>query len=157
VAPLGLNLPVYPVKGYSVTLPITRPEAAPTVSLTDEAHKIVISTLGNRLRAAGTAEITGHDTMLDPRRADAVLRGLLALFPAAGKADDAEFWTGLRPMTPDGPPVLGATPVPGLYLNTGHGTLGWTMAAGSGRILADVVAGREPPVALDGLGFDRYA
>jgi len=155
--PLDLNLPVYPVKGYSVTLPITDPACALRVSLTDESRKIVISRLGNRLRAAGTAEITGHDTTLNKKRAAAVLDGLLALLPKAGKAAaKAEFWTGLRPMTPDGPPVIGATPIPNLYLNTGHGTLGWTMAAGSGRLLADTIVGKPPSIDLEGLTFDRY-
>jgi len=154
--PLELELPVYPVKGYSVTLPIVNPAAAPKVSLSDEAHKLVISRLGNRLRAAGTAEIAGHDTTLNRRRAETVLDALLALLPKAGDPARAEFWTGLRPMTPDGPPVLGATPIPNLFLNTGHGTLGWTMAAGSARLLADVVASRPPALSLDGLTFDRY-
>jgi D-amino-acid dehydrogenase len=154
--PLELELPVYPVKGYSVTLPIVNPAAAPKVSLSDEAHKLVISRLGNRLRAAGTAEIAGHDTTLNRRRAETVLDALLALLPKAGDPGRAEYWTGLRPMTPDGPPVLGATPIPNLFLNTGHGTLGWTMAAGSARLLADVVASRPPALSLDGLTFDRY-
>lgn len=154
--PLELELPVYPVKGYSVTLPITNPAAAPRVSLTDEAHKVVISRLGNRLRAAGTAEIAGHDTTLNRRRAETVLDALLALLPKAGDPARAEFWTGLRPMTPDGPPVIGATPIPNMFLNTGHGTLGWTMAAGSARLLVDVVAGRPPALSLEGLTFDRY-
>jgi D-amino-acid dehydrogenase len=154
--PLELELPVYPVKGYSVTLPISSPAAAPRVSLTDEAHKLVISRLGNRLRAAGTAEIAGYDTTLNRRRAETVLDALLALLPKAGDPARAEFWTGLRPMTPDGPPVIGPTPIANLFLNTGHGTLGWTMAAGSARLLADVVAGRPPALSLEGLTFDRY-
>ena len=156
VTPLGLDLPVYPVKGYSVTLPVDDAKAAPEVSLTDEGRKIVISRLGDRLRAAGTAEITGHDTTLDAERAQNVLDGLLGLFPKAGDPKQAEFWTGLRPMTPDGPPVLGATPVENLYLNTGHGTLGWTMAAGSARLLAEVIAGKTPSMSLDGLTYARY-
>ncbi len=157
VRPLGLALPVYPVKGYSVTLPVTDPEAAPEVSLTDEGRRIVISRLGDRVRAAGTAEIAGHDTALDETRARAVLDGLLALFPRAGDPERAEFWTGLRPMTPDGPPVLGATPVANLYLNTGHGTLGWTMAAGSGRLLAELIGGKAPSIDTEGLTLARYA
>jgi D-amino-acid dehydrogenase len=156
VAPLGIDLPVYPVKGYSVTLPIDNPEAAPEVSLTDEVRKIVISRLGDRLRAAGTAEITGHDTAMNDTRARAVLDGLLALFPKAGDPQRAEFWTGLRPMTPDGPPVIGATPIENLYMNTGHGTLGWTMAAGSAKLLAEAVDGRTPSIDLEGLGLARY-
>ncbi|MDX1594909.1 MAG: D-amino acid dehydrogenase [Gammaproteobacteria bacterium] len=156
VRPLGIDLPVYPVKGYSVTLPVIEPAAAPEVSLTDDARKIVISRLGDRLRAAGTAEITGHDNRIDGPRAQALLDGLMALLPRAGDANRAEFWTGLRPMTPDGPPVLGATPIANLYLNTGHGTLGWTMAAGSARLLAEIIAGRTPAIELDGLCLDRY-
>ncbi len=156
VRPLGLELPVYPVKGYSVTLPITNPEAAPEVSLTDEVRKIVISRLGDRLRAAGTAEITGHDTAMNDTRARAVLDGLLALFPKAGDPKRAEFWSGLRPMTPDGPPVIGTTPIGNLYLNTGHGTLGWTMAAGSAKLLAEVLAGGAPSIDLEGLELARY-
>ncbi len=156
VKPLGIDLPVYPVKGYSVTLPVTNPEAAPEVSLTDEVRKIVISRLGNRLRAAGTAEITGHDTEMNDTRARAVLDGLLALFPKAGDPNKAEFWTGLRPMTPDGPPVIGATPIENLFMNTGHGTLGWTMATGSAKLLSEVIGGEAPSIDLEGLSLARY-
>jgi D-amino-acid dehydrogenase len=155
-APLGLRLPVYPVKGYSITLPITNPEAAPQGTLTDEHYKIVISRLGDRLRAAGTAELTGYDLQLRPGRIATLKHSLRSLFPDAGDIDHAEPWAGLRPMTPDNPPLLGATPCKNLFLNTGHGTLGWTMACGSGKVLADLVSGREPDIDLDGLTLARF-
>jgi len=155
-APLGLRLPVYPVKGYSITLPISNPAAAPQGTLTDEHYKIVISRLGDRLRAAGTAELTGYDLRLRPGRINTLRHSLRSLFPEAGDIERAEPWAGLRPMTPDNPPLLGATPYRNLHLNTGHGTLGWTMACGSGKVLADLVSGRAPEIDLDGLTLARY-
>ncbi|MEX2240825.1 MAG: D-amino acid dehydrogenase [Burkholderiales bacterium] len=148
LAPLGIAIPVYPLKGYSVTLPLPPEIAAhaPTVSLTDEAHKLVISRLGMRLRCAGTAELTGYDTTINKKRCEAIVRRLRELFPALARAGAAEFWAGLRPATPNNVPVIGRTRFENLYLNTGHGTLGWTLAAGSGRALADLVAGRKPEV-----------
>lgn len=154
--PLGIRLPVYPAKGYSVTLPVTDAAHAPTVPVIDEQLKIVVTRLGDRLRAAGTAEIGGYDRTLNPHRADSMLRGLRTLFPRAGDATRAEAWCGLRPMTPDGPPVLGATGIEGLVLNTGHGTLGWTMACGSARVTADLIAGRAPATAIDDLTLERF-
>jgi D-amino-acid dehydrogenase len=148
LAPLGIRLPVYPLKGYSVTLPLP-PEVearAPTISLTDEAHKLVISRLGTRLRCAGTAELTGFDTSINQGRCAAIVERLRELFPALARAGTAEFWAGLRPATPSNVPVIGRTRVENLYLNTGHGTLGWTLAAGSGRALAELVGGRRPEV-----------
>ncbi|MBK8175833.1 MAG: D-amino acid dehydrogenase [Rhodospirillales bacterium] len=157
LAPLGLRLPVYPAKGYSVTVPVAGHAGAPTVSLIDDAFKMVYSRLGERLRIAGTGEFIGHDVRISEARGRFLLRTALELFPDCGDAGRAEFWAGLRPATPDGVPVIGRTGFENLFLNTGHGTLGWTMAAGSARILADVIAGRPAPVPLDGLALDRFA
>ena len=150
LAPLGIRIPVYPLKGYSITLPLGPGElaAAPSVSLTDEAFKIVISRLGNRLRAAGTAELTGYDTSVNGARCAAIARRIRDLFPALGAITTVENWSGLRPATPNNVPVIGRTRLKNLYLNTGHGTLGWTLACGSGSVLADLVCGRRPQVAF---------
>ncbi|HEU5178557.1 MAG TPA: D-amino acid dehydrogenase, partial [Burkholderiales bacterium] len=150
LAPLGIRIPVYPLKGYSITLPLGAKEAAaaPTVSLTDEAFKIVISRLGNRLRAAGTAELTGYDTTINPARCASIAERLRDLFPALNGVAAGDFWTGLRPATPNNVPVIGRTRLKNLYLNTGHGTLGWTLACGSASVLADLVSGRKPQVAF---------
>ena len=148
LAPLGVRIPVYPLKGYSVTLPLGPGEAAlaPTVSLTDEAFKIVISRLGHRLRAAGTAELTGYDTSINPARCAAIARRIRDLFPGLGGITTIDNWCGLRPATPNNVPVIGRTRYSNLYLNTGHGTLGWTLACGSAAVLADLVSGRRPEV-----------
>ncbi len=150
LAPLGIRIPVYPLKGYSITLPLGPAEqaAAPTVSLTDEAAKIVISRLGNRLRAAGTAELAGYDTSMNPVRCAAITRRIRELFPALGGITTVQTWTGLRPATPNNVPVIGKTKLRNLYLNTGHGTLGWTLACGSASVLADLISGRQPQVAF---------
>jgi len=153
---LGLTLPVYPAKGYSATLTVRDPARAPSVSITDDEHKLVFSRLGDRLRCAGTAELSGWSDAITPVRAQAILRGTKALFPYAGDYDSAELWAGLRPTTPDSVPVLGKTPVKNLYLDTGHGTLGWTMACGSGKALADLISGREPEIDMTGLGIERF-
>jgi D-amino-acid dehydrogenase len=148
--PIGLRIPVYPLKGYSVTL-LLGPEhqaAAPTVSLTDEARKIVISRLGNRLRAAGTAELAGYDTTVNAARCAAIARRLRELFPGLGGITAYDMWSGLRPATPNNVPIVGRTRFPNLFLNTGHGTLGWTLACGSAKALADLVSGRQPEVAF---------
>ena len=142
LAPLGIHIPVYPLKGYSITLETTE---GPTVSLTDEAAKIVISRLGNRLRAAGTAELTGYDTRINAARCDAILRRIRTLFPRVVPGE-VKTWAGLRPATPSNVPVIGRTRIANLFLNTGHGTLGWTLACGSGKALADIVSGRKPEV-----------
>ena len=155
--PLGIRLPVYPVKGYSITVPVTNEAGAPQGTLTDETYKVVITRLGDRLRAAGTAELAGYDLQLRPARLATLALVVRDLFPAAGDLARAEPWAGLRPMTPDNPPVLGATPYKNLYLNTGHGTLGWTMACGSGKVLADLVSGRAPEIDLEGLTLARFA
>jgi D-amino-acid dehydrogenase len=145
--PLGIRIPVYPLKGYSITLPIPPDEAgAPTVSLTDEARKIVISRFGDRLRAAGTAELAGYDTTIDEVRCNAIVARIRELFPALAKVEPSHRWAGLRPATPSNVPVIGRTRLRNLFLNTGHGTLGWTLACGSGRAIADLVSGREPGV-----------
>jgi D-amino-acid dehydrogenase len=148
LAPLGIAIPVYPLKGYSVTLALP-PDAAPhapTVSLTDESHKLVISRFGARLRCAGTAELAGYDTSINARRCEAIVARLRTLFPVLAGAGKAQFWAGLRPATPSNVPLIGRTRLDNLFLNTGHGTLGWTLAAGSGRALAELVSGREPDV-----------
>ena len=154
--PIGIRLPVYPVKGYSVTLPVADDALAPQSTIMDETHKVAITRLGDRIRVAGTAEIAGYSGRLGPHATDTVRHVVGDLFPGGGDLDRAEGWTGLRPMTPDGTPVLGASTYPNLFLNTGHGTLGWTMACGSGRAVADVVLGREPEIDFDGLTMARY-
>jgi D-amino-acid dehydrogenase len=154
--PIGLNLPVYPVKGYSVTLPVLDDALAPQSTIMDETHKVAVTRLGDRIRVAGTAEIAGYSGRLGPHATDTVRHVITDLFPGGGDLSLAEGWTGLRPMTPDGTPVLGRTRYGNLFLNTGHGTLGWTMAAGSGRAVADVVMGKVPEISFDGLEARRY-
>jgi D-amino-acid dehydrogenase len=155
--PVGIRLPVYPVKGYSVTLPVTDDAFAPQSTIMDETHKVAITRLGDRIRVAGTAEIAGYSNRLGPHATDTVRHVINDLFPKGGDLSKAEGWTGLRPMTPDGTPVLGASTYPNLFLNTGHGTLGWTMACGSGRAVADVVLGKPPEISFEGLTAERYA
>lgn len=155
--PLGLKLPIIPAKGYSVTVPVANHAGAPFVSITDDEHKMVYSRLGDRLRAAGTAEMAGYDRTLNPVRANLILENARSLFPDGGDFDRAEPWAGLRPVTPDSVPLLGATPFPNLWLNTGHGTLGWTMSCGSGKVIADLVSGLVPDISMDGLGIGRFA
>lgn len=152
--PLGMRIPVYPAKGYSVTLPIADPARAYTVSLTDDEYKLVYSRLGDRLRIAGTAELNGYSTELNETRCRAILRRTEELFPGAGDPDGVQYWTGLRPATPSNVPLIGRTRYPNLYLNTGHGTLGWTHACGSARVLADIIDGRRPEVGLRFLGHE---
>jgi D-amino-acid dehydrogenase len=144
--PVGLYLPVYPLKGYSITLEITDPAKAPSVSLTDEEAKLVMSRLGNRLRVAGTAELSGYSTDINPVRCDAIVRRAREIFPGAGDYAKATFWTGLRPSTPSNVPIVMRSRYPNLYVNTGHGTLGWTLACGSGALLADIISGRKPEI-----------
>jgi len=146
--PLGIDLPIYPLKGYSVTMPVRNPAAAWTVSLADEEHKLVLSRLGDRLRIAGTAELNGYDTAINQVRCEAIVRRVMQLFPDAGDPSRVEYWTGLRPATPTNLPCIGATRYPNLFLNTGHGTLGWTLACGSARIVADLVSERPPAIDL---------
>lgn len=153
---LGLNLPVYPAKGYSVTLDVGDSPNAPFVSLIQDELKLVYARLGGRLRVAGTAEIAGYNTALDDTRARLILKAALDLFPHIEEPEDGNFWAGLRPSTPDSVPVIGRTKIDNLYLNTGHGTLGWTMACGSARVLADLVSGKEPEISLNGLEINRF-
>ena len=156
VAPLGLALPVYPVKGYSITVPIADPRFAPESTIMDETHKVAVTRLGDRIRVGGTAELAGFSLALREARRRTLNHVVTDLFPRGGDVSRAEFWCGLRPMTPDGTPIVGATRYPNLYLATGHGTLGWTMAAGTGRVMADLISGREPEIDLTGLTIDRY-
>ena len=156
VKSLGIDLPVYPVKGYSITVPITDPKCAPESTIMDETHKVAVTRLGNRIRVGGTAELAGFSLKLREARRSTLNHVVTDLFPRGGDTTKAEFWCGLRPMTPDGTPIVGGTQIPNLYLSTGHGTLGWTMAAGSGRVVADLITGRTPEISLTGLTVDRY-
>jgi D-amino-acid dehydrogenase len=144
--PIGIDLPVYPAKGYSASIPVADPALAFTVSLTDDHAKLVFSRLGDRMRVAGTAELSGYSLELNDVRCQAIVRRAREFFPGAGHYDRATFWAGLRPSTPSNVPIIGRTRYPNLYLNTGHGTLGWTMACGSGSALADIISGRKPQV-----------
>jgi D-amino-acid dehydrogenase len=155
--PLGLKLPVYPVKGYSLTLPVTDNAAAPVSTVMDETFKIAITRLGDRIRVGGTAEIAGFDTRLHEERRQTLLHSVTDLYPDGGDTARAVFWCGLRPMTPDGTPIIGPTKFPRLFLNTGHGTLGWTMSCGSGKLAADLVAGQRPNIEYADLAMSRYA
>jgi D-amino-acid dehydrogenase len=141
---LGVDLNIYPAKGYSVTLPVTSPAHSYQVSLTDDEYKLVFSRLGDRLRIAGTAELNGYDTSLNLRRCEAIVRRTRELFPEMTDGSGAQFWTGLRPATPSNLPYIGRSKVGNLFLNTGHGTLGWTHSCGSGAAIADIVGGRKP-------------
>ena len=154
--PLGIRLPVYPLKGYSLTIPITDAAMAPASTVLDETYKIAITRFDRRIRVGGMAEVSGFDLSLDPRRRATLEKVVGDLYPKGGDLARAEFWTGLRPATPDGTPVVGATGLRNLFLNTGHGTLGWTMACGSGRYLADLMARRPTAISTEGLDISRY-
>lgn len=161
--PLALKLPVYPVKGYSLTVPISDAGAAdsafgraPESTVMDETYKVAVTRLGGRIRAGGTAELSGYETALHDARRRTLEHVVSDLFPAGGDVSQASFWSGLRPMTPDGTPVLGPTPLSNLWLSTGHGTLGWTMATGTGQLIADWISGREPRIDTEGLTLARY-
>jgi D-amino-acid dehydrogenase len=155
-APLGIKLPIYPAKGYSVTMPVKDASMAHQVSLTDDEYKLVFSRLtdhaapgkpgADRLRIAGTAELNGYDRDLNRVRCEAIVRRVEELFPGAGDAAQAQFWTGLRPATPSNVPIIGRSKLPNLFLNTGHGTLGWTHSCGSGKSIARIVSGLEPEI-----------
>ena len=153
---VGIRIPVYPVKGYSITVPITDASGAPESTVMDETHKVAVTRLGDRIRVGGTAELAGYTLQLHEARRRTLEHVVSDLFPAGGDVSRAEFWCGLRPMTPDGTPVVGGTRLPNLFLATGHGTLGWTMAAGTGCVIADLVSGREPEIDMDGLTVERY-
>ena len=153
--PLGVELPIYPAKGYSVTMPVKNPAMAHQVSLTDDEYKLVFSRLGDRLRIAGTAELNGYDRDLNRVRCEAIVRRVEALFPGAGDTERAQFWTGLRPATPSNVPIIGRSKVGKLFLNTGHGTLGWTHACGSGKSIAHIVSGLQPEVDFAFVGLEH--
>jgi D-amino-acid dehydrogenase len=151
-----VKIPVYPLKGYSITAPIVDEAAAPVSTVLDETYKIAITRFDNRIRVGGMAEIVGFDKSLRKARRATLELCVNDLFPGGGDTSKATFWTGLRPMTPDGTPIVGRTPVPNLFLNTGHGTLGWTMSCGSGQLLADVMSGKQPAIKADDLSVHRY-
>ena len=155
--PLGIRLPVYPVKGYSLTLPIADEAAAPVSTVMDETFKIGITRLGDRIRVGGTAELVGFSRRLRAPRRRTLEHSVHDLFPDGGDLGQAKFWTGLRPMTPDGTPIVGPTPLSNLFTNTGHGTLGWTMSCGSARVLADLISERAPDIEADDLAIGRYS
>jgi D-amino-acid dehydrogenase len=151
-----VKIPVYPMKGYSITAPIVNPAAAPVSTVLDETYKIAITRFDDRIRVGGMAEIVGFDKKLRLARRETLEMCVNDLFPGGGDTKQASFWTGLRPMTPDGTPIVGRTPVSNLYLNTGHGTLGWTMSCGSGQLLADLISNKRPAIKADDLSVHRY-
>ena len=144
------------MKGYSITVPVADPNAAPVSTVMDESYKVAITRLGDRIRVGGTAEVSGYSNRLYAARKDTLDHSVSDLFPQGGRLGEATFWCGLRPMTPDGPPIIGATGYANLHLNTGHGTLGWTMACGSARVLADLLSGRKPEIETADLSMHRY-
>jgi D-amino-acid dehydrogenase len=151
------RVPVYPLKGYSITVPVTDAAQAPVSTILDETYKIAITRFEDRIRVGGMAEIAGYSKELNPRRRETLEMVVTDLFPGGGDVSQASFWTGLRPMTPDSTPIVGATPLRNLFLNTGHGTLGWTMACGSASVIADLVSGKVPAIHTDDLAIFRYA
>jgi D-amino-acid dehydrogenase len=151
-----VNIPVYPLKGYSITAPIVNDSAAPVSTVLDETYKIAITRFDDRIRVGGMAEIVGFDKSLSQARRETLEMCVNDLFPGGGDTEKASFWTGLRPMTPDGTPIVGRTPLSNLFLNTGHGTLGWTMSCGSGQLLADLISGKQPAIQADDLSVHRY-
>lgn len=153
--PLSLNLPVYPVKGYSLTLPIIDANFAPQSTVLDETYKIAITRFDQRIRVGGMAELSGFDLGLKQPRRETLEMVTQDLFPG-GDIEKGLFWTGLRPMTPDSTPIIGATPYNNLYVNTGHGTLGWTMSCGSGKLMSDIVLNHTPEISTEGLSLERY-
>jgi len=154
--PVGIRIPVYPVKGYSITVPISDAKYAPESTIMDETHKVAVTRLGDRIRVGGTAELAGYSLNLREARRATLNHVVSDLFPQGGDVSKASFWCGLRPMTPDGTPIVGPTPVQNLLLATGHGTLGWTMAAGTGRVIADMISGKAPEIDVGGLAMARY-
>ncbi|MDF7630711.1 D-amino acid dehydrogenase [Erwiniaceae bacterium L1_55_4] len=151
-----INIPVYPLKGYSLTIPIADPLKAPASTILDETYKIAVTRFNDRIRVGGMAEIVGYNTDLKKKRRETLEMVVDDLYPGGGKLEQATFWSGLRPMTPDGTPVIGTTPVNNLFLNTGHGTLGWTMSCGSGALIADIVSGKMPEIESEDLSVSRY-
>src|SRR5450830_235787 len=151
-----MQIPVYPLKGYSITVPIVNAEAAPVSTILDETYKIAVTRFDDRIRVGGMAEIAGFNTTLNPRRRETLEMVVNDLFPGAGNTAAASFWTGLRPMTPDGTPIVGRTGLRNLFVNTGHGTLGWTMSCGSAQLLSDIISARRPAIQADDLSVSRY-
>jgi D-amino-acid dehydrogenase len=151
-----IKIPVYPLKGYSITAPIVDESRAPVSTVLDETYKIAITRFEKRIRVGGMAEIVGFDKRLREARRETLEMCVNDLFPGGGDTSSATFWTGLRPMTPDGTPIVGRTALPNLYLNTGHGTLGWTMSCGSAQLLADLISGKQPAIRHDDLNIFRY-
>ncbi|MDG4719521.1 MULTISPECIES: D-amino acid dehydrogenase [Thalassospira] len=156
VKPLGINLPIYPCKGYSISVDTTGYDGAPQTALIDDSVKMVYSRLGNQLRVAGTAELDGYNLRMSRRRNQLIVDKALELFPNCGNPETITHWSGLRPVTPDSAPILGGTKYGNLFLNTGHGTLGWTMSCGSAKAIADVISNRAPDIPLRGLGIERF-
>ena len=154
--PHGIGVPLYPVKGYSATLAVVDDEKAPRAALMDESLKTAITRFGPTLRVAGTAELGNRHAALRQQALDTLMKVLDDWFPHAADRASARFWVGRRPMTPDGPPLLGASGIDGLWLNVGHGSTGWAMSMGSGKVLADLVTGRAPEIDLSGLTLARY-
>jgi D-amino-acid dehydrogenase len=155
---LALKIPVYPVKGYSLTVPVINPAMAPVSTVMDETYKVAITRFDDRIRVGGMAELAGFDLSLNPRRRETLEMVLNGLFPNGGDTSQSQFWTGLRPMTPDGTPIIGRASANfnNVWLNTGHGTLGWTMACGSGQLLAGLMVGQKPAIQSDDLSLSRY-
>ncbi|MNG74738.1 D-amino acid dehydrogenase small subunit [compost metagenome] len=152
-----VSIPVYPLKGYSLTIPIADEAAAPFSTVLDETYKIAITRFDQRIRVGGMAEIVGFNTQLEQKRRETLEMVVQDLYPNGGRVEEATFWTGLRPMTPDGTPIVGKTSLKNLFLNTGHGTLGWTMACGSGQLLSDLISGTTPAIPSDDLSVARYS
>ncbi|WP_441004545.1 D-amino acid dehydrogenase [Pseudocolwellia agarivorans] len=157
LADIGIKVPVYPVKGYSLTIPIEDYSAAPESTIMDETYKVAITRLGDQIRVGGTAEITSYNLALTEKRRKNIEFSVADLFPHAADLAKADFWTGLRPMTPDGTPILGKTNIENLFLNTGHGTLGWTMSLGSAKFISDIISCKPPDIDDSGLSIARYA
>ncbi len=153
---IGIKLPIYPVKGYSLTLPITDSENAPSHFGVDEKNLVAFARLGDRLRVTATADFAGYDTEFEERDFAHMKRVAMELFPKAAAYDRPNYWACLRPMTPDGPPIMGATPLKNFWMNTGHGHIGWTMACGSSRIVVDRMLGRKPAIDDTPFLLSRY-
>jgi D-amino-acid dehydrogenase len=153
---LGLKLPIYPIKGYSITVPLKNPNSAPASTIHDDNYKVVSTRLGDRLRATGFVELADFNRDIPEARIATIRKSVESRYPGCADLDAAETWTGFRPMTPDGPAIIGRGPRRNLYLNTGHGTFGWTFAAGSADVIAQVIDGEEPAVCLDAFRPGRY-
>jgi D-amino-acid dehydrogenase len=157
VRPLGMSLPIYPIKGYSITVPLRNPDHAPTSTIHDDNYKVVSTRLGNRLRATGFVELADFHRDIPGERLETIRKSVESRFPGCADLDAAESWTGFRPMTPDGPAIIGRGPRDNLYLNTGHGTFGWTLSAGSADVIAQVIDREEPAVPLDAFRPGRFS